>query len=223
MTERSAPSSLGDGGARGASGAAATLRAGVATRDITPEGAAVMSGFAMRVGPSLGVHDPLSVRALVVEGTALVTVDVVALHEDLCARVRAAAAPWARHVVVHATHTHSGPGSCPGRLGGVVDPAWLDRVEQACIAAIAEAAENREPVRLTAGYGADPQVAHNRRRAGGAVDPALPVVRLERADGRPLALLVSYACHPVVLSAENRLLSADYPGVVRDRLEAATG
>lgn len=206
-----------------APGTAPALRAGVATRDITPDGDTLMSGYAMRVEPSEGVHDPLSVRALVVQGTALVTVDVVALHEDLCARVRKAAEPWVDHVVVHATHTHSGPGSSPGRLGGVVDPEWLQGVEHACIQAIEEAARALEPVVITAGYGDDPQVARNRRRPGAPVDPALPVIRLERADRSPLALVVSYACHPVVLDAQNRLLSADYPGVVRERLEAETG
>src|SRR5699024_33319 len=45
----------------------------------------------------------------------------------------------------------------------------------------------------------------------------------ERPNGNVLAILISYACHPVVLSAKNKLLSADYPGVVREQLEAATG
>jgi len=206
-----------------ASGAATTLRAGVATRDITPHGETVMSGYAARTGPSTGVHDPLSVRALVVERTALVTVDVVALHEEFCARVREAAGPWVDHVVVHATHTHSGPGSCPGRLGEVVDHEWLQSVESACTAVIAQAARSRTTVRIRAGYGDDPQVARNRRRPDGPLDTALPVVKLERTDGSPFALVVSYACHPVVLSTENRSLSADYPGVVREWLEADTG
>lgn len=223
MAEQVPSTSRDAGSSAVVSGTAPALRAGVATRDITPDGETLMSGFAMRAGPSEGVHDPLSVRALVVQGTALVTVDVVALHEDLCARVRKAAEPWVDHVVVHATHTHSGPASSPGRLGGAVDPEWLQSVEHACTAAIAEAARAREPVLITAGYGDDPQVARNRRRPDAPVDPSLPVVRIERTDGRPLALVVSYACHPVVLGAENRLLSADYPGVVRDRLEADTG
>lgn len=223
MVEQTPSTADDTGSSTPAPGTAPPLRAGVATRDITPDGDTIMSGYAMRKGPSEGVHDPLSVRALVVEGTALVTVDVVALHEDLCARVRTAAEPWVDHVVVHATHTHSGPGSSPGRLGGVFDPEWLQSVEHACTQAIEEAARAREAVRITAGYGEDPQIARNRRRPDAPVDPALPVVRLDRTDGSPLALVVSYACHPVVLDAENRLLSADYPGVVRERLEADTG
>lgn len=93
------------------------VRAGVAVVDITPSHPVAMSGFAGRTGLSSGVHDRLTVRALAVEATVLVTVDVVGLHEVLCARVRQACRPWAEHVVVHATHTHGGPVSMPGRLG----------------------------------------------------------------------------------------------------------
>ena len=200
-----------------------TVRAGVATLDITPSGSMAMSGFAARTTPSSGVHDPLSVRALVIERTALVTVDVVGLHEELCARVREAVRPWADHAIVHATHTHSGPTSMPGRLGDGLDEDWLAHVESSCVEGVRRAATAREPATLTSGYGEDPGVGRNRRRRDGPVDPAVPLIRLTRPDGTTLALLVSYACHPVVLSAQNALLSADYPGFTRRYLEAATG
>src|SRR5690606_6706931 len=44
-----------------------------------------------------------------------------------------------------------------------------------------------------------------------------------RRDGRVLATVVSYACHPVVLGGDNTLLTADYPGVVRRVLAEKTG
>lgn len=200
-----------------------TVRAGVATLDITPSRPMAMSGFIDRTGMSSGVHDRLSVRALVVDRTALVTVDVVGLHEELCARVRTAVRPWVDHAIVHATHTHSGPASIPGRLGPGADEEWLAHVESSCVDAVRRAADSRESTIVTAGYGDDPDVARNRRRPGGLVDRALPVLRLDRPDGTPLALMVSYACHPVVLSAQNTLLSADYPGVTRRHLEESTG
>ena len=182
-----------------------------------------MSGYIDRTGPSTGVHDPLSVRALVVERTALITVDVVGLHEQLCSRVRAAVRPWVDHAVIHATHTHSGPVSMPGRLGTGIDQKWLARVESSCVEAVRRAAASGERATVTAAYGEDPDVGRNRRRPDGPVDRALPVIRLDRPDGAPLALVVSYACHPVVLSARNTLLSADYPGAARRHLEASTG
>src|SRR5699024_12002534 len=82
---------------------------------MTPNRPVAMSGFINRTEPSSGVHDQLSVRALVVDRTALVTVDVAGLREELCTRVRTAVQPWVDDAVVHATHTHSGPASMPGR------------------------------------------------------------------------------------------------------------
>src|SRR5699024_2509255 len=92
--------------------------AGVATVDITPTGSVEMSGFVARDAQSTGSHDSLFVRALVVERTAVITVDVVGLHEDFCSRVRFATSEFVDYVIVHATHMHSGPASIPGRLGG---------------------------------------------------------------------------------------------------------
>lgn len=203
------------------------MRAGVAVRDVTPAPGAPMSGFAARTGPATGVHDPLLVHALVVGDTALLTVDVVGLHEDDCAEIRRRCALPAERVVVHATHTHGGPASMRGRLGGPVDEGWLDALVTTCVDAVDAALEAaltaREPVEVTAGYGECPGVARNRRRPGGPVDDTLPVVALRRPDGSLLAAVVSYACHPVVLGADNTLLTADHPGVVRRILTARLG
>lgn len=182
-----------------------------------------MSGFAARTEPASGIHDPLTVRALAVGDTALVTVDVVGLHEDLCARVRQECAPVARHVVVHATHTHGSAASMLDRLGGDADPEWVESVARACVETIERAVATQEVVVVRAGYGADPDVARNRRHRDGPLDRSVPVVTFDRADGSALAVLTSYACHPVVLGPDNTLLTGDYPAVVRDRLESELG
>ncbi|MEQ7006721.1 neutral/alkaline non-lysosomal ceramidase N-terminal domain-containing protein [Actinopolymorpha sp. B17G11] len=197
-----------------------TVRAGAAVVDVTPPAGTTMSGYAARLGPATGVHDPITVRAVCVEDTALVAVDVVGLHEDLCATVARRCPLPDEGVRIHATHTHSGPASVPGRLGGGVDAVWLAKLEDACVEAIAAAARRRVPVQVLAGYGAEVDVARNRRRTDGPVDHSLPVVRLVADDGASVAVVMSYACHPVVLGADNTLLSADYPGVVRRLVEA---
>jgi hypothetical protein len=53
------------------------------------------------------------------------------------------------------------------------------------------------------------------------VDPTVAVLRLDRLDGRPLAVLVNYACHPVIYGPDNRLYSADFPGVTTAFVEKA--
>jgi hypothetical protein len=191
---------------------------GVATRDCTPPAGLAMSGFAARPGRAAGTHDAITVRALAVDETVLVTVDACGLHEDFCARVQAKVPGT---VVLTATHTHGGPATVPGRLGGPVDPGYLEALHAACVAAARAAYAARENANVEVGVGADPGVARNRRRVDGPVFAPLTVARFRRADGRLLACVVSYPCHPVVLGPENLLWTADYPGVVRAVVEAA--
>ncbi|MGO4123002.1 neutral/alkaline non-lysosomal ceramidase N-terminal domain-containing protein [Inquilinus sp. YAF38] len=195
--------------------------AGAAVIDVTPPAGLAMSGFAARASPATGVHDPLTVRAVAVGETALVVADAIGLHEDSCRRIRDRAGLADGHLIVAATHTHGGPVAMPGRLGPGLDPAWLQRLEDACVQAVAEARAARRPARLGFGLGADPGIARNRRHAGGPVDPALPVLRIREEGGAEIAVLASYALHPVVLGADNTLFTADYPGAVRRHLEAA--
>ena len=195
------------------------IQAGVACIDITPPTGLAMSGFAARTEGATGAHDRLSVRAVVVNDTALVVADVLGLHEDMCRRVRRRCCLPDAHVVLAALHTHGGPASMVGRAGGRTDAAFLARLERACVEAIDRAAASLCPARLLAGMGADPDVARNRRHPGGLVDRSLPVVRIETLAGQPLAIVLSYACHPVVLGADNRLWTADYPHAVRADIE----
>ncbi|MFJ9033213.1 hypothetical protein ACIRQP_32800 [Streptomyces sp. NPDC102274] len=193
-------------------------RVGVAVRDCTPRAGLAMSGFAARTEPATGAHDPLTVRALAVDDTVLLTVDACGLHEDFCARVRAAIPG---HSVVAATHTHGGPVTMPGRLGGPLDRAYPDALAATCVEAAHSALAAREPATIEVGVGPDPGIARNRRRIDGAVYAPLTVVRFRRPEGSSLVCVVNYPCHPVVLGADNRRWTADYPGTVRAAIEAA--
>ena len=197
------------------------VRAGVATVDFTPPPGLLLAGYAARTEPALGTHDPLTARALVVGDTALVVADVIGIHRLTSAHIRQRCGLPPDNVVVAATHTHAAPVSMPGRLGAPADPAFLVALEDACVAAIRAAAANAVPCRLSAGMGADPDVARNRRHADGPLDRSLPVLQATDETGRVIAVLVSYACHPVVLGADNRLMSADFPWALRDEIERA--
>mgnify|MGYP006079006075 CR=1 FL=1 len=198
---------------------AKAIQAGAALVDITPADGLAMSGFAARVTPATGMHDPLTVRAVVVNDTAIVCADVIGLHEDSCRRIRERSPN--SNVIVSALHTHGGPNTMPGRLGGGCDDRYLSRLEDACVEAIETACSNRCPAFLYSGCGTDPNVAKNRRHSGGVVDPNLPVLGIRKEGGEWIAVIASYACHPVVLGADNTLWTADYPGIVRRELEAA--
>src|SRR5438309_9658807 len=53
------------------------------------------------------------------------------------------------------------------------------------------------------------------------LDPRVSVLRVDDAGGKPLAILVNYACHPVVLGADNSKYSADFVGVMASTVETA--
>ena len=51
------------------------------------------------------------------------------------------------------------------------------------------------------------------------VDPTVSVIRIDRADGTPIAVLTNYACHPVVFGPDNLRYSADFPAVMNSTVE----
>jgi hypothetical protein len=91
-----------------------------------------------------------------------------------------------------------------------------------------------QPVRMRWGA-ADSDIGINRREVrpdgrvvighnpAGPVDRAVRVARFDRQDGRPLAILVNDACHPVVFGSDSMAISADYVGHTRAVVEHATG
>ena len=192
---------------------------GVAVRDITPPPGLPMAGFVARPGPATGTHDPLTVRALAVGGTALAVVDVVALSPETSRRIRVRAKLPDGNIVLTCLHNHGGPVSTPEGLGDGADPVWLAAMEEACVAALDEAVASQRPATLALAEAPDPGVARNRRHPDRPAGTSLQVVAAMADDGAPIAHLVTYGCHPVVLGADNRLWTADYPGVLRRHLE----
>ena len=125
----------------------ATMRVGAAVVGISPPAGTPMAGFAARTEPSTGVHDPLTVRALAVEDTCLITVDVCGLHEDTCTRIAHGLPFVPDRVAITATHTHAGPCVIPGRLGGH-DPGLLEEIVLACREAAEAAVDSQQPATL---------------------------------------------------------------------------
>jgi len=221
---------------------AATLKAGASTVDITPPPGVALWGYELR--DSTGTLDPLYARVLVLElgekRLALVTLDLGrTFGHDSLERLRqmAKVSSGISYVFFAATHTHSAPALQDKYKGGT--PAWetamLDKIGQA----ISEAHRNAVDARLGVGYGVA-YIGHNRHRLNpdgsvtwfehnptqeptAPVDPTLAVLRVDAADGRPLAALVNYACHPVVFGPDNTQYSADWPAVMEETVERALG
>jgi hypothetical protein len=58
--------------------------------------------------------------------------------------------------------------------------------------------------------------------SSGPIDPQIGLLRLDREDGTPLAVLYHFACHPI-MNPPGKGSSADYPGFASKVIEEATG
>jgi len=215
---------------------AAEFRAGVAKADLDPPTGLPMAGYSTRY--SKGTLDPLEARVLAMsDGSrtiAFITLDLCfPFDPPIMDDIRQAVRGTVDEVIFHASHTHSGP-----TYSEAVDAAKhaVPRVA----AAIETAAHSMAPVRIGNGWG-QVYLGFNRRylRPDGSVqmfwrnepkvsttfpvDPTVGVIRFDRMDGKPLAILVNYACHPVVLGPENLDYSADYPSEMRRYVEQNLG
>ncbi len=213
------------------------LLVGAAAVEIAPPAEVSLAGYGAR-GPgnrAQGVLEPVSARALVLadpDGTrvGLVVVDALIVTPDLRRAVTGGAAELGLDaLVVAATHTHSGPGAYKDdRVAELAILGWYrpesrEALIDAALSALQRAAEQLRPAGLAAGQAEARDLARNRRHEGGPQDPLVPVLRVDGADGAPIATLFALAAHPTVLSPANLRLSPDYPGAARRRVEARRG
>jgi hypothetical protein len=201
-----------------------------------------MWGFGNRALPSQSIHDDLTATALVLDdGTTrlgIVAADVIALADwhvaEIRERARAAVEIPPDNLLLALSHTHSGPLTWRGRgYDELVEP-YCHNLTNQIVGALAWAERQARPARLAFDRG-DVQIQVNRREKRsdgttvigvnptGPIDPEVGVVRIDAEDGQPIAALVNYACHPVILGPRSYALSADFVGRVRAIVEAGSG
>jgi hypothetical protein len=211
----------------------ARLKVGVAERVITPPVGVPLGGYAGRPGPSVGVHDDLHARALVLEAggerAALVSLELLYPTPELVKAVReeaeGKAGVPADSVLVAAVHTHSGPsvfGLDPCLERSYLDEYW-SLLPGLAASAVVEAARRLAQASVRFGRGRLDGWTVNRRRPGlGPLDNEVGALLLEGVGG-PVAAVVNLACHAVVLGHNNLLISADYPGAVSRAVKRLLG
>jgi hypothetical protein len=200
------------------------LLAGTGKADITPKVGVGMVGYFNRPGGAEGIHDPLLTRALVLDdGTsqiALVSVELLWLRARDVAEVRRMVASRCplkhENILIFCTHTHGGP--APHRPDN-----WDDSLYARIADAVAHAYEARQPATLGTGSGQLVGYSINRRWLDRPADPSVGVIRVDRADGTPLAVVSNFACHAVVMGYDNLLITGDWPGYSSRLLEAELG
>ena len=190
------------------------------------------------------VNDPSFVKVLVLRDgattAAIVTVDAVAIGgigrigDTFLANVRKqlAAEPGIapQNVIVNASHCHSVVRVDTEALTvQTVRKAW-----RALTPAHAGAGEGREECitenrRLTMKDGSEVDMRRayalppdEEVAAVGPIDSQIGILRIDREDGRPLAVLYNFACHPI-MNPPRTGNSADFPGFVSKVIEDSLG
>lgn len=212
------------------------LEAGAAKVDITPPLGTPLNGYGERMSRgATGVHDPLTARCIYLSDgeTALflVTTDLCILNRELRTAVleRAPGAVPPENIILTATHNHNGTGGLsPSILWRSISGRYVPDVLAATADKIAEAMQlaydSRERATIGFGTGKHTGLTVNRRFPDGPIDEQVGVLRVDNADGEPIAILANFAAHPTTIFDDDLYqVSADYPGYFYTELEALAG
>jgi hypothetical protein len=206
-----------------------------------------MAGNSEQTPPSTGIVYPWWAKALAIQDSrgrrlVIVTTDLSGLQRSITDLVAARAhkeyglersSLW-----FNSSHTHTGPllsgrakmfDLTPQELGVVED--YTSQLGEQLFTVIGAALGRLAPAQISYGLG-KAHFAINRRepapqgvRIGvnpaGPVDPDVPVLRVNSADGRLLAVLFGYACHNTTLTGSFYEISGDYAGFAQIDLEQA--
>ncbi|MDZ4820775.1 MAG: hypothetical protein SGJ20_17555 [Planctomycetota bacterium] len=144
----------------------------------------------------------------------------------------------AENVQVIMSHTHGSGYMFCGRAdlpGGDLIGPYLDAMTAQCAKFAKEALQSAGKATIVYGTGRCALAKHRDYwdedaqsfvvsfNPEGPADDTLLVGRIESESGKTLGTIVNYACHPTTLAWDNRLLSPDFIGSMRELIEQHTG
>ena len=223
-------------------------RFAIATSDITPPKDIYHRMWgAAKHERATGIHRPLRASAAIFAPLSGEQKQIV-LALDHCVlgreelqtflkRVSTASGVTASEMVVVFSHTHAAGLMSMERAelpGGDLIAPYLAQLAAVAAAIINEALGRLIPVTLTYGFGRCNLAAHRDfwdekiqqvvvgYNPTGEADDTVLVIRASADDGKPIAVIVNYACHPTTLAWDNTLISPDFPGAMRETIESVT-
>ena len=200
---------------------------------------AMMSGYASRKTPSIGVRDSLFASAFYFEGekekTILITADIIAfnfeLTKEIRSRIKSMTGIPEKNIMLVAAHNHGGPST------GDYEPSIKEYTET-LINKLADlavaAARNPQPFLMGAGKGYCDLNINRRaeftkgevwlgRNAAGPVDRELFVIKFETPDHKPIAVLINWPCHGTVTGDSNYMITGDWIGAAARYIKKQVG
>ena len=222
------------------------LVAGVSRRIINARPGSPKFGLRLFGEPIQGYESDLTATALVLANAhtklAIIALDLIVFFNPLADQVRQEVAEMLgiprSHVMINISHDHSTPVQLSYRA---VTPEsrrlaeiYEKELRSHILEAVEEASQNLQPVRVGAGSG-EARIGIYRRETGPDgrdvlgevperdIDHSVGVVRIDDLEGRAVATLFSYGCHPVTVGPRCSLGSSDFPGAAREIIEHVLG
>jgi hypothetical protein len=223
---------------------------GAAREDITPPiGIYARSWGAAKHETAEGIHRPLTLTCLTIRTNknepplVLISADLGwwrSREDEFSIRgpVLKALSLDESRLMFCLAHTHAGPSlqsDNESRAGGQLIKPYQGKVRDAAVRAARRALDQGQAATFRWRYGRCdlatnrdlPDPTDERIVCGynphGRADDALLVGRVTGDDGRIIAIVVNYACHPTTLAWDNKLISPDYVGAMRGTIESHTG
>jgi hypothetical protein len=209
---------------------------GAAIRTINPDKDSLYLAGGKPNRPFIDVHDNLYVKAVVVSNSnnniTLLTFDCIGLLypqlQEIRARIKSEL-PLIdpEHIVMSSTHTHSGP-DVVGIWGkdlahsGVNDKHMQLIVDRA-VEAIKEAYQAKKSATISYGNGSFGEDWVKNISEPGELDRAVSVIKFSDLNGKNIATLTNFACHPTIMDDTSTAASSDYVWGYYTYLDAAQG
>ena len=215
----------------------ADFMVGVAAYSINPEMGAFIAGDKFN-RQFKGIHDSIYVKALVVSDTknnmALITFDCIGMLYPTLQEIRKAVAlkiPASEldpsHIVMASTHTHEGPDVVgvygPDQMTSGLDSNYMKKIVRTSTDAIVEAWKNKKEAAIryadtTCGEGWVYNICEP-----DDIDRSVAILQFVSKDGKSLATLTNFACHPTFLDGVTDQVSADYIAGLYNHLDKTFG
>ncbi len=183
---------------------------GLAEEIVTPPVGVPLVGYTDR--NCTGVHDDLHVRVFVLKGretVAILSLPVVGFESDFTLDLRKLASQKTgideKHILLHATHTHSAP---------CVEGDFRKMLIEKSVVSLENALETCFAGKIGVGLTQVDQCGKNRRYldyGGLPVDPDVGIIKIEDMQGQIKAVIFNYACHGTCLDVNNTLVTEDWP------------
>lgn len=215
------------------------LRAGAATAIINPALGARKGGYRLFGEPISAIDDDLHLSVLVVDSAsnklAIIAADLgnatPSESNEIRDNVAEALSISRANVMFNVSHNHSAAtlprnnGSHMSEEDLAITRPYYKKVVQSAVDCAIKANNSLRDARMATSWGSSNLNVYRREWQGDQdvlgevldhpVDNSVGVIRFDDLNGKAIAVLFRYSCHPVVNGAASRTLSADFPGPAR--------